>query len=180
MSNLPNQMLMELGYTPANLRYLRQAYNLTQKDVAAITGGRDFKAVSRWEADTNNPTHADMPHAKWEKLKNYLNINDKGFKMTVGIFDLGVPNMRRVVSGSLAASLALDWTKPLAELQKDVQLALETLSETQGFFKNLIMFGTKNVIVHRGNNHIDIVDDRKGSLNWLFVGDTYIDSIDSQ
>ena len=176
--DLPNQNQMELGYSPNNLRYLRQSYGLTQKDVAQIVGCKDPRQIGRWEADTSNHTHMDMPHAKWQILKNYLKIKEQDMTMTVAVLDLGVPNMRRVVSGSLANSLKLDWTKPLSELQQDVELALDALSRTQGFFKNLMMFATKNVRVYRGGNHIDIVDDGKGSLNWLFVGDNYVDDIE--
>ncbi len=71
MSNLPDQAQMELGYTPANLRYLRQAYNLTQKDVAAITA-TSIKQVSKWETCVKKPSHADMPLVKWLVLKNHV------------------------------------------------------------------------------------------------------------
>lgn len=116
-----------------------------------------------------------MPYAKWQMLKEYLKINDNiGIKTSVLVLDLGVPNVRRVISGSLANTFSLEWTKPLEELAKDAELAIDALRRTQGFLKNLIMFGGKDIRVHRGSNHIDIVEDGKGSLNWLFVGDSYV------
>lgn len=175
MTNKINPSQLELGYSPNNLRYLRRSFGLTQKDVAMITGGRDYKAAGRWEAPIGSMEHADMPYAKWQMLKEYLKIDDNiGIKAPVLVLDLGVPNTRRVISGSLANTFSLEWTKPLEELEKDAELAIDALRRTQGFLKNLIMFGGKNIRVYRGNNHIDIVADGKGSLNWLFVGDSYV------
>ena len=58
----------ELGYTPNNLKALRQKYGLTQKQVAEITGLKTWHPVNRWEAPIEAPYHADMPHTKWLKL----------------------------------------------------------------------------------------------------------------
>ena len=43
---------MELGYTPNNLKALRQKYGLTQQRLADITGV-SLATVQRWEAGTN-------------------------------------------------------------------------------------------------------------------------------
>ena len=62
----------ELGYTPNNLKALRQKYGLTQKQVAEITGLKTWHPVNRWEAAVDAAHHADMPHTKWLKLLEYL------------------------------------------------------------------------------------------------------------
>ena len=58
---------MELGYTPSNLKALRQKYGLTQQRLAVITGV-SLATVQRWEAGTNKKTFASMPHIKWLHL----------------------------------------------------------------------------------------------------------------
>lgn len=95
-------------------------------------------------------------------------------KTTVKILDLGTPNQRRIITGRLVSSFDLDWTKPLDELEKDIELALNRFELEQGSFKKTIMFKNKKAGVYRGGHHIDIIDEGKGSLHWLFVGDDYI------
>lgn len=63
---------MELGYTPNNLKAVRQKYGITQKKVAEITGLKTWHPVNRWEAPIEAAYHADMPHTKWLKLISYL------------------------------------------------------------------------------------------------------------
>lgn len=57
----------EPGYTPGNLRLLRQKFNLTQLDVAILTDSK-LRAVQRWEADFSVKNHSDMPALKWSLL----------------------------------------------------------------------------------------------------------------
>lgn len=61
----------ELGYTPANLKALRQKYGLTQQRVADITGVA-LATAQRWEASPNMSSFANMPHTKWLKLLQTL------------------------------------------------------------------------------------------------------------
>ena len=61
----------ELGYTPANLKALRQRYGLTQKQVADITKST-IKTAQKWETSPNLKSYANMPHTKWLKLLEYL------------------------------------------------------------------------------------------------------------
>ena len=61
----------ELGYTPANLKALRQRYGLTQKQVADITEST-LKTAQKWEASPSMSSFANMPHTKWLKLLEYL------------------------------------------------------------------------------------------------------------
>lgn len=58
----------ELGYTPQNLKKIRENHCLTQQQVADITGTANWRTVSKWEKELGEPTHADMPYAKWVKL----------------------------------------------------------------------------------------------------------------
>lgn len=61
----------ELGYTPANLKSLRQQHGLTQQNVADITGSK-LKTAQKWEASPNLKSYANMPHTKWLKLLEYI------------------------------------------------------------------------------------------------------------
>lgn len=61
----------ELGYTPANLKALRQEYGLTQQNVADITQTK-LKTAQKWEASPSMTSFANMPHTKWLKLLEYL------------------------------------------------------------------------------------------------------------
>ena len=63
--------LPELGYTPANLRHLRQIYGFTQSDIAKRIG-TTLRSVQGWEADITAKTHSDMPHRKWVALLKNL------------------------------------------------------------------------------------------------------------
>ncbi|WP_455512073.1 helix-turn-helix domain-containing protein [Neisseria lactamica] len=61
----------ELGYTPANLKAVRQKYGLTQTQVANITGAT-LSTAQKWEAAMSLKTHSDMPHTRWLVLLEYL------------------------------------------------------------------------------------------------------------
>lgn len=61
----------ELGYTPNNLKLLRQMYRLTQQQVADITGVA-LATAQRWEANPNQKSFANMPHTKWMALLQTL------------------------------------------------------------------------------------------------------------
>ncbi|WP_016686406.1 helix-turn-helix domain-containing protein [Neisseria sicca] len=61
----------ELGYTPANLKALRQQYGLTQQDVANITKV-SLATAQRWEASPKQKSYASMPHQQWLILMGYV------------------------------------------------------------------------------------------------------------
>ena len=61
----------ELGYTPANLKALRQQHGLTQQNVADITEST-LKTAQKWETSPNLKSYANMPHTKWLKLLEYV------------------------------------------------------------------------------------------------------------
>lgn len=62
---------MELGYTPNNLKALRQKHGLTQQATADLLDVK-ISGFQRWEADINLKSHADMPLKKWFELLQKL------------------------------------------------------------------------------------------------------------
>jgi DNA-binding transcriptional regulator YiaG len=61
----------ELGYTPANLKALRQQHGLTQQNVADITEST-LKTAQKWETSPSMSSYANMSHTKWLKLLEYV------------------------------------------------------------------------------------------------------------
>ena len=59
MSNFP-----EIGYTPANLRFLLESKGWTQKQFAEKMGVT-LLAVAQWVADISVKIHRDMSHQQW-------------------------------------------------------------------------------------------------------------------
>lgn len=65
----------EFGYTPSNLKMLRKHHNLTQTDVAKLTGTSQ-RMVMRWETELSSTAgRSDMPHTKWAMLLENLQKN---------------------------------------------------------------------------------------------------------
>lgn len=54
----------ELGYTPNNLKAVRQKHGLTQQAAADLLDVT-ISAIQRWESDLNLKSHTDMPIKKW-------------------------------------------------------------------------------------------------------------------
>ncbi|MCG9494265.1 Arc family DNA-binding protein [Acinetobacter pittii] len=79
---------------------------------------------------------------------------------------------KRVIYGKLLNTLDLDYTQELSSLRDDIHLSLEVLSNSS--FWNSLKFFNKEVLVYKGNNHIDVVDNGKKSLGWLIVEDHYV------
>ena len=80
---------------------------------------------------------------------------------------------KRVVYGKLLNNISLDYTQELDQLRDDIHLSLEVLSGSS--FWNSLKFFNKEVIVYKGDNHIDVVDNGEGSLGWLRVEDHITD-----
>ncbi len=135
-------------------------------------------------------TQVRMPQEQYEAIVEYaaehdLSLNsamielmDKGLTVAgryatpsnIRIYRLK-NGMKRVVFGKLVNSFDIDYTNPdLTELKGDIQYCLEILANT-GSLKDRFMFFNKKVAVHEGGNHLDIIDDGVGSLNWLIVED---------
>lgn len=62
---------MEFGYTPANLKRLRQEYGLTQQQVADITKSA-LPTAQRWEMMAGQKNYINMPHTKWLELLQFI------------------------------------------------------------------------------------------------------------
>ncbi|WP_038443013.1 helix-turn-helix domain-containing protein [Bibersteinia trehalosi] len=72
-----NNAELELGYTPKNLKAIRQEHNLTQQQVADMTDTKSWRSVARWEAGVSETSHADMPLTKWLLLLKNLQKKSK-------------------------------------------------------------------------------------------------------
>ena len=81
--------------------------------------------------------------------------------------------MKRLVYGKLLKAFDLDYTQDLDSLKVDIELSLKRLYESS-LLKRLAFFN-KNVFVYQGDNHLDIVNDGVGSLNWLIFEDHITD-----
>lgn len=62
---------IEFGYTPNNLKALRQKYGLTQQATADLLDVK-ISGFQRWESDINLKSHTDMPLKKWFELLQKL------------------------------------------------------------------------------------------------------------
>ncbi|MDM1282154.1 hypothetical protein HXZ60_00840 [Acinetobacter towneri] len=80
---------------------------------------------------------------------------------------------KRLVYGKFLKAFDLDYTQDLTSLKSDIELSLKRLYDSF-LFKRLAFFN-KNVLVYQGDNHLDIVNDGVGSLNWLIVEDHITD-----
>ena len=61
----------EFGYTPNNLKAVRQKHGLTQQATADLLDVT-ISALQRWEADVSLKSHTDMPIKKWFELLQKL------------------------------------------------------------------------------------------------------------
>lgn len=61
----------DVGYTPDNLRHLLHELNLNQREAAEKLGVQT-RAMQRWLASVDLPTHSDMPLKKWNELLGSL------------------------------------------------------------------------------------------------------------
>lgn len=62
---------MELGYTPNNLKALRQKYGITQQRMAELLD-TNISTARRWETSIDRTSHATMPYVKWIELISIL------------------------------------------------------------------------------------------------------------
>lgn len=80
--------------------------------------------------------------------------------------------MKRIVYGKMLNAFDVDFTQDLTSLKEDIELSLEFLKKTK--LKMRLAFMTKDIFVYQGANHLDIVNNGVGSLNWLIVEDHYV------
>lgn len=76
MPNFP-----EIGYTPANLRFLLESKGWTQKVFAEKMGVTPL-TVARWVADISVKNHRDMPHKDWLKALSLKKTSEEGFLLS--------------------------------------------------------------------------------------------------
>lgn len=58
---------LEVGYTPANLRFLIDSKGWTQKEAAQKLGVADI-TLRQWIMAVDVKSHRDMPLKKWNEL----------------------------------------------------------------------------------------------------------------
>ncbi|MDP7849478.1 hypothetical protein [Acinetobacter baumannii] len=89
---------------------------------------------------------------------------------------VNLKGVKRVIHGKLLDDLDIDYTQNLDSLKADIELALTTWIRMNKLtlIGSLKTISVKNVVVHQGSSHLDIVEDGVGSLNWLTVLDNRI------
>lgn len=93
--------------------------------------------------------------------------------MKVKVINLN--GIKRVVHGELIDELDIDYTQDLDSLKDDLNLALEAWIEVnQSKALGFLKIAFKNIHIHQGSSHLDIVNNGVGSLNWLIVQDHVI------
>ena len=81
-------------------------------------------------------------------------------------------NKFRVVRGKLVGELNVDWTtKDLTTLRSLIEFGLAYKSSLPALQKAKY----KNLKVHEGANHLDVVDHNVGTLGLLVVEDHFVD-----
>ena len=61
----------EFGYTPENLKRLRQKYGITQQRMAELLD-TNISTARRWETSIDRTSHATMPYVKWVEFISIL------------------------------------------------------------------------------------------------------------
>lgn len=61
----------EFGYTPENLKRLRQKYGITQQQMAELLD-TNISTARRWETSIERTSHATMPYMKWVEFISIL------------------------------------------------------------------------------------------------------------
>lgn len=145
-------------------------------------------------------TQVRMPQEQYESIADFANEQDISLNSAmIDLMDRGLSTIysvnpsnikiinldngiKRIIHGKMANSFEIDFTQNLSDLKADVAMYLSYLRASPSL-KNRLMFLNKNVDVHQGGHHIDIIDDGVGSLNWLIVEDhitqKYLDNCQS-
>ena len=82
----------------------------------------------------------------------------------------------RVVEGKLINDFAIDYSKPLSEIKDELEYLLNywIASHSDEVIEQIGRFPSpKEIAVHEGSNHIDVILVGKGSLDWLTVMNHY-------
>lgn len=134
-----------------------------------------YKAIMEY-AESGN---ISLNTAMLELVEKGLATPGKNGRANLSEADVRIFNLkdgtRRVVFGKFVNSLDLDYTQSLKTLQLDIEIALDALRRSS-LLKQLT-FLNKDVYVHKGGYHIDVVDNGKKSLGWLRVEDYAPDAV---
>lgn len=80
-------------------------------------------------------------------------------------------NHVRVIYGALVNELTIDWsTKDLEALKRLIEFALNFKDQLPSLKKAKY----KDLYIHEGANHLDIVDNNVGTLNLLKIEDHFV------
>lgn len=60
----------DIGYTPANLRFLLEAQGICRKEAAEMLGV-SIRTVHYWCSPLTDPHHRDMPARAWASLIDF-------------------------------------------------------------------------------------------------------------
>lgn len=77
-TKVKGQIEFEFGYTPANLKRVREYMNMTQQQ-AAVLLDVNISTLRRWETPEEKKSHADMPHAAWTWFLTLIGKKNKVF-----------------------------------------------------------------------------------------------------
>ena len=139
---------------------------MTEDAQLKIRLSQELKSILEERSKSNNRTmNGEIVNILEQALLN--NRVDSG-RSDVKIIHLK-NGKKRVIYGKLINNLSLDYTQELDQLRDDIHLSLEVLSGSS--FWNSLKFFNKDVLVYKGDNHIDVVDNGKKSLGWLTVED---------
>ena len=144
--------------------------------------------------DTWKRTQLRFPKTLYEAVDDYSKRNDMSLNTAIiSLVDQALSNslkvqsapdvkiihlengIKRVVFGKLLNTFEIDYKNPnLEALKEDIDYCIHVLQQSRSI-KDRLKFFNKNVLVYKGDNHIDIVDNGIGSLNWLTVEDHLTD-----
>lgn len=143
--------------------------------------------------DNFKRTQVRMPQEQYEAIVNYANNKEISLNSAIlELMELGLlssstinpsdidfkiislkeKNIKRVIYGKLVNAFDIDFTQDLTNLKQDIELTLNFLKQTR--LKMRLAFMTKDIFVYQGSNHLDIVNNGVGSLNWLIVEDHHL------
>jgi len=144
--------------------------NQTDHTIVRLRVPPELKKQIEESAENNNRSQSAEMVAR---LEDSFLASDSTSNSQADIKIIPLHNGRkRVIYGKLLNTLDLDYTQSLSDLKIDIELALATLSRSSIW--KAFQFLTKDVIVAKGNNHLNIVDNGKKSLGWLVVEDHYV------
>lgn len=141
---------------------------MTEDAQLKIRLSQELKAYIEEQAKTNHRTiNGEIVYRLEQSKKSKTSSNNP----EVRIMDMK-NGYRRLIFGKYANTIELDYTQSLTQLKRDIELSLYALRDSS--FSKKLAFFNKEVYVHQGAHHIDVVDNGVGSLNWLRIEDHWV------